>query len=652
VRPEAQANEAVLPDGLRDVVGRRLSRLSDKTNQVLSVAAVMGREFRLDVLEKLASLPEEELFAALEEAQGRAIIEQRQLAGTLGFRFNHAFFRTTLYEEIFAPRRIRLHQQVGSALEGVYARHLNEHAAELAEHFSQSTETADLEKAVHYGELAAQRAMSVYAYSEAVRHLEQSLRAQEVLDPDNKAKRCDLLLKLCEAWMNAGDPRRVSEEVADESFVLAQATHDEGRTIEACKFGLISGYAFANLQFYATDLGRRWLERADQNIPVGSRDRLLVDNALASNHYQAGRFGEAFRLRVRVFEDATKLNDEQVFLDAGTGLVTYHVAPHAEDVRWRAAQHVAEVEMRPRDPTIVGLDPPLGRISIGAAFVYLAHGQRDLFERWHQEFRLQMERRRVPGSPWLRIDGLLHFLDGRLEQALESAASHLSASEEAGRIIGATALVTNLTLWPLLYLGRYKEALDSLKLPVEAAGATELTFMTGRRALCFAFDGKQEAARPLLDAAFAPVAAVTEGEDWTTTRSLIELIAAAVLLGEDEKAALLTERLAPAADFLASSSAGDIACPARHLGDACALLDRPAEARGYYNQALEVCAKVRFRPELALTRLGLAELLLEHYPDERPAAIEHLDFAIREFREMKMQPSLERALRHRELLKA
>ncbi len=54
----------------------------------------------------------------------------------------------------------------------------------------------------------------------------------------------------------------------------------------------------------------------------------------------------------------------------------------------------------------------------------------------------------------------------------------------------------------------------------------------------------------------------------------------------------------------------------------------------------------------ALTRFQLAELLLEHYPDERPEAMEHLDFAIGEFRDMKMQPSLERALRHRELLKA
>jgi hypothetical protein len=55
---------------------------------------------------------------------------------------------------------------------------------------------------------------------------------------------------------------------------------------------------------------------------------------------------------------------------------------------------------------------------------------------------------------------------------------------------------------------------------------------------------------------------------------------------------------------------------------------------------------------LSLIFLRLAELLLEHYPKERAKALEHLDFAIKEFREMKMQPSLERALRHKDILKA
>jgi hypothetical protein len=55
---------------------------------------------------------------------------------------------------------------------------------------------------------------------------------------------------------------------------------------------------------------------------------------------------------------------------------------------------------------------------------------------------------------------------------------------------------------------------------------------------------------------------------------------------------------------------------------------------------------------LKLVRLRLAELLLERYPDEKKEALEHLDFAIKEFQGMKMQPSLERALRHKEIQNA
>jgi hypothetical protein len=82
------------------------------------------------------------------------------------------------------------------------------------------------------------------------------------------------------------------------------------------------------------------------------------------------------------------------------------------------------------------------------------------------------------------------------------------------------------------------------------------------------------------------------------------------------------------------------------------VLDRPADARAYYQQALAVCARVGFRPEIAQTRLHLAELLLHHYPEEEGDAQMHLDFAIGEFRAMGMQPALERALRHKGLLHA
>ena len=154
--------EMGLPEGLRDVIGKRLSGLSDQCQSVLSVAAVIGREFPLQVLQTVAGVSEEELYSALEEASGVWVVEERSsVRGVLVFRFAHAFFRQTLYEETFAPRRIRLHQQVGRALEEVHSARPEEHAAELTDHFAQSTEREDLQKALRYGEMAAERAMSV-----------------------------------------------------------------------------------------------------------------------------------------------------------------------------------------------------------------------------------------------------------------------------------------------------------------------------------------------------------------------------------------------------------------------------------------------------------------------------------------------------------
>ncbi len=64
VRTDGSDPEAGIPEGLRDVIGKRLSRLGELGNRVLSVASVIGREFRLDVLERVAGLPEEELYSA------------------------------------------------------------------------------------------------------------------------------------------------------------------------------------------------------------------------------------------------------------------------------------------------------------------------------------------------------------------------------------------------------------------------------------------------------------------------------------------------------------------------------------------------------------------------------------------------------------
>ena len=190
---------------------------------MLAVAAVIGRDFELETLRRVAEMPDETLIDALAEARRIAVLEESARVGIVRYRFAHAFFRQTLYEEMVAPRRLRIHQQVARALESQYSTRLDDHAAELAEHFAQSTDAEDLKKAVHYGELAARRAVAVYAYGEAVRLLEQAIEVQGVLDPDDRAKRCDLLLTQGEAILPSEEPSRAATRAAPEAFTLAEA---------------------------------------------------------------------------------------------------------------------------------------------------------------------------------------------------------------------------------------------------------------------------------------------------------------------------------------------------------------------------------------------------------------------------------------------
>src|SRR5207249_614736 len=92
-----------LPEGIKEVIGRRLSRLSEACNQVLRIAAIIGREFDTRLLEAVADLPESDLLNALEEAiRAQLVREAREISGR--FEFMHALIRETLYSELSFPR--------------------------------------------------------------------------------------------------------------------------------------------------------------------------------------------------------------------------------------------------------------------------------------------------------------------------------------------------------------------------------------------------------------------------------------------------------------------------------------------------------------------------------------------------------------------
>jgi len=199
-----------------------------------------------------------------------------------------------------------------------------------------------------------------------------------------------------------------------------------------------------------------------------------------------------------------------------------------------------------------------------------------------------------------------------------------------------------------LHLGDADRALESAlqgsrNLPQNATADVVILF-------CLAHLGRYTEVTQMLERWVVARPGIGSAEDEINVWFDIISLEAAVLAGHRQANELLLRRLANS--NCVTSGLWLATCTGRHLGTAAALLGRPDEARKYYRKAIKDCTEMRFRPELALTHLQLAELLLEHYPKERAKALEHLDFAIKEFQDMKMQPSLERALKHKEILGA
>ena len=204
------------------------------------------------------------------------------MSGVVSYRFCHAFFSQTLYEETSAPRRIRLHQQVARALEDVFARRLEEHASELADHFSHSSDTADLVKAVYYGELAASRATGVFDYGEASRLLERAIDVQEVLDHYDHERLADLYLALGDALQPAGEPQRAVEYAAEKAWALIETSHDRVRAFRAFQLAIMALIKAGSIAQAVTPIYQRWLTRISSYEPVTPGEQVAVNFARGS----------------------------------------------------------------------------------------------------------------------------------------------------------------------------------------------------------------------------------------------------------------------------------------------------------------------------------------------------------------------------------
>jgi hypothetical protein len=208
-RGELHGDEATLPalvpDRVREVVGRRLEPLEPATRDVLAIAGVVGRPFTIAGVARIGGLGRENVAQALQPALSGRLLEPRPDApGRFGFA--HAIVRDAVYDELPPAQRARLHASVAAVLRESLEAGGEATAAEAAHHaLAAARSGGDPEPAWELSLEAAHEAAGLQAHAEAAAHYAGALEALELGVEVGAAVRLETSLALAAATFAAGD---------------------------------------------------------------------------------------------------------------------------------------------------------------------------------------------------------------------------------------------------------------------------------------------------------------------------------------------------------------------------------------------------------------------------------------------------------------
>jgi class 3 adenylate cyclase/tetratricopeptide (TPR) repeat protein len=583
-----------LPTSVREVVAHRVARLGEETEQALSMAAVIGRDFDLDVLSGLLDIHEDRLLDLLEGAVGAGLVsESEDEAGR--YRFLHALIQHTLYQDLGATRRQRAHQRVAEALETRGAQ--NEYVTELARHFMAATRPSDVTKAVYYARLAGDVALAAYAPLDAVAWYTQALElAARQSAPDDR-RQCELLLRLGGAQLQF-DPAV--------GFETLRQAGDVAEAIGAAD--LLITWAHIRPPGWRTseppDPDR--LRRLNQVLAVidpgdhALRARLL---AAVAEEIDPAQWRRRRQVADEAVAAAMEADDDATTVDVimSTSFIT--LAPDRAHENFGLAKKVLAItETRPDPVTLAGSLHFMMTASLVVGDVDAARRAVDRLGAVAEAY----------GSPL--VMSLLHqakvcldMLDGDLDDLERQAEKMLTLGLGAG--MPAMVAAYGGALFEMRWAqGRLAEIAD-----MAAAALDDLPSYSGFRAavvVVYCAIGQLDLAR----AVFAPEAAADFAEFpfdqiWLACMALFS--EGAVALGDSDAQATLYERLVPFADLHAAGGPIFYGSMQRPVGRLAASLGRSDEAEDHLRRALAEHRRIGASFWLARTAVELAEVLLD-----------------------------------------
>lgn len=183
-RAARQQLDTSVPQTVQEVLAARIDRLGPTQKATIQLAAVLGREFPLNVIDEV-STADASLLPELEELKRLEFLRERRGPDERTFVFSHALTREVAYDTLLEARRRELHGRAGTVIERLYADRLYEKYELLAYHYARSSDEA---RAADYLESANEKARAQQAADEAVAYFYETLAVLERL-PDSEATR-------------------------------------------------------------------------------------------------------------------------------------------------------------------------------------------------------------------------------------------------------------------------------------------------------------------------------------------------------------------------------------------------------------------------------------------------------------------------------
>lgn len=391
----------VIPEGIREVLGRRLSQLSGAANQLLTVGALFDAGFPLAVAAEVAGLGEDEALDAVDEA-----LEARVVAPTEAFdeyAFTHALFRQTLVAELNPSRQVRLHRSLAEGLEKVLASEpTTEQAASLARHWHRSAALPGGDRGVPYAVAAAEGAAARYAHAEARDLYGIALELLSAGDEREEAVRRAHFESAVLARSPAAGLLAEAEELGE--WLAGHVGADAAADQLAGAFSLDIGGLPAESQWALAAIGRRWLDPARRDLTWLILRLAELDEADFHDPDQPGIpfDSPARRELTAVFESLPSGVRRSVFLMPSSRAVAEEMLREPvvdDDIGWQAlwaAGHQRELAERFR-ASIERWRAEGGLTGVGLALALLVRvetllGRYDEAARWLAESHAWLER--------------------------------------------------------------------------------------------------------------------------------------------------------------------------------------------------------------------------------------------------------------------